>query len=485
MIFEHESFSSARRRRRPLLRFVRFAATLALPLGLALLARPARATIVDHTYPVHNCHFSSFSDLTTCPTAGFCLPPKFIDGNNIFTLDNGKLQPRTETQSGTPLSFMCPIMRTLSGAAADIHAHVAGAGAGNGQSALPLKCTLYAVNKTGLPVLSATGQLDGHADGVIKGVKLTGVGSDNSYNIRCDMPIAKPFLLTKQFPASWTASASLNNADAGKGIDATGTSTRWTTGVAMASGQTYTVDMKGPQTFYMIKVDHDTNDYARAFDVQVSDDGNSFQTIWSDVAATEVVNISVPTQTKRYIRIRQTGSSGSANRWWSIRDLGVYQVPAENLSTTLNSYRMEESSTTTDMTVRTYPASVCVARGSTNNVLSHKLRFYNDGITNRDTSNITVECPMAHPFSPSTPRTGYVAISEAKSSGGSSCRMTARYMSYNTDFRSSTSASSSSAAGNFWWSFSDSTDYQESIRFGMTCTLTPGSSLRMLRLDSN
>jgi hypothetical protein len=464
---------------------IRLFATGALSAGAALMASPAAATIVQHTYPVQNCHFASFSDLNTCPTNGFCLPPNFINGSNIFTLDTGKLQPRTENQAGKPLAFMCPVMRTLSGAAADIHAHVAGAGAGAGASADPLKCTLYAVNKTGLPVVSATGQLDGHTSGTIKGVKLTGVGTDSSYNIRCDMPIAKPTELSRTSPSAWTASASLNNGDAGKGIDSSGTSTRWTTGVPMANGQTYVIDMKAAQTFYMIKIDHDTNDYARAYDVQVSDDNFSFATIWSDVATTEVINISVPPQTKRYLRIRQTGSSGSANRWWSIRDLRVYKQSADNTSTTLNSYRMEESSTTTDMTVRTYPASVCMARGTTNNVITHKLRFYNDGITNRDTSNITVECPMAHPFSPSTPRTGYVAISEAKSTGGSSCRMTARYMGYNTDTRSATAASSSNAAGNFWWSFADNTDYQEYIRFGMTCTLTPGSSLRMLRLDSN
>jgi hypothetical protein len=455
----------------------RLLALLFAPLGLSLLAAsPARATVVDHTYSVHNCHFSEFSDLSACPANGYCAVPKYADTQPIFTLDRGKLQPRSDTQSGRPLTFSCPIMRTLSGASADIHAQVSGEGSGDTN----LKCTLYAVDRTGLPVLSTTAELAGQSPGVIPALKLTGAGTNQSYNMRCEMPIGKPTLLSRTSPSAWTASASLNNGEAGLALDAAGTSTRWTTGANMANGQTFTVDMKSSKVFDQIVLDSTGNDYPRAFDVEVSDNGTTFTKIWSDTAATDLVKISFSAQNKRYFRIKQTGS---ANRWWSIRDLNVYNGTAVNGTTTLRSYRMEESSTTTDLTVRTYPASVCVPRGGTFG--TSKVRFHPDGLTNRDTANVTIECPMANPFSSSTPRTGYVALSEAKSTGGSSCRMTARYLPYLNDQRASTSASSSTAAGNFYWSFADSTNYQDYIRFGMTCTLTPGSTLRMVRLDSN
>lgn len=121
----------------------------------------------------------------------------------------------------------------------------------------------------------------------------------------------------------WTATASHNNALAGNGIDSD-ESTRWDAGIIQSNGQWFVVDMKGSKTFNQVILDYVISalDYPAAYAVYVSDDGVS----WGDAVATgqgkpEITYIGFPTQTARYIRIVQTGST--TEKWWSIHELYV------------------------------------------------------------------------------------------------------------------------------------------------------------------
>jgi hypothetical protein len=92
----------------------------------------------------------------------------------------------------------------------------------------------------------------------------------------------------------------------------------------MANGMWFQLDMLTPQTINQITMDSagSTNDYARGYQVYVSSDGMT----WGSPIATgtgtgALVTATFPTQTARYVRIVQTGSS---NFWWSIAEINVY-----------------------------------------------------------------------------------------------------------------------------------------------------------------
>jgi O-glycosyl hydrolase len=100
--------------------------------------------------------------------------------------------------------------------------------------------------------------------------------------------------------------------------------TRWSGGHGMASGDWFQVDMGSAKTFTRVVMDSgsSTGDYARSYQVVVSNDG----TTWSSPVASGNGNgpfivIPFPSQTARYVRVIQTGSSGS---WWSIAEFYVF-----------------------------------------------------------------------------------------------------------------------------------------------------------------
>jgi endo-1,3(4)-beta-glucanase len=130
--------------------------------------------------------------------------------------------------------------------------------------------------------------------------------------------------LTQVAPAGWTASASVTG-----GIEVPQRAldgqlgTRWTSGKPQAAGQWFQVDLGSVQTFKQIDLDANSGDYPRGYQVQVSQDGQT----WSDPVAAGAgtdwyVSIPLGTQTARYIRVIQTGS---APAWWSISEVKVFK----------------------------------------------------------------------------------------------------------------------------------------------------------------
>jgi hypothetical protein len=135
----------------------------------------------------------------------------------------------------------------------------------------------------------------------------------------------------------WVATASATGgADVpALAIDSAGTTTRWTSGQAQsgAATQTFTLDMLSPQTVSMIRMDSG-GDYARVWALYASDSTASWGTpIATGTATADPVIITFPTQTQRYLQIRQLTSAGTGS-WWSIEDLNVYgstSAPAKEL----------------------------------------------------------------------------------------------------------------------------------------------------------
>jgi beta-glucosidase len=123
----------------------------------------------------------------------------------------------------------------------------------------------------------------------------------------------------------WTASAS---ATGGTNVPAnaidSSTSTRWSTGQSQshAATQSFTLDMKSPQTFSQITM-VSNGDYARNWQVFVSPDGTNWSVVAMGTATASPVTVSFPSTTARYIQILQTTSPGTSS-WWSINDLNVY-----------------------------------------------------------------------------------------------------------------------------------------------------------------
>jgi glucosylceramidase len=120
-----------------------------------------------------------------------------------------------------------------------------------------------------------------------------------------------------------TATATSAAADAGLAIDADG-STRWSSGAAQAPGQAVTVDLGRRTAFRRVAIDAGDNlgDYPRGWTVSTSDDGTTWRAVASGTGAGQLTNVDVRRTAARFVRVTQTGSSGS---WWSVADLRLYR----------------------------------------------------------------------------------------------------------------------------------------------------------------
>ena len=128
----------------------------------------------------------------------------------------------------------------------------------------------------------------------------------------------------------WVATASLTGgADVpAQAIDPAGGTTRWGTGQPQsdAATQSFTLDMLSPQIFSMIQMDSG-GDYPRVWELYASDDTANWGTaIATGNATTNPVTITFPTQTHRYLQIREKTSPGTT-AWWSIYDMNVFGIP--------------------------------------------------------------------------------------------------------------------------------------------------------------
>jgi len=122
----------------------------------------------------------------------------------------------------------------------------------------------------------------------------------------------------------WTVSASpTSTTDVPARMLDGDTGTRWSSGTAMTSGNTVTLDLGAARTFSKIVMDSggSASDYARGYRIDVSTDGSTWQTAGSGTGNAALVTASVDSRTARYVRITQTGSASS---WWSIAELNLY-----------------------------------------------------------------------------------------------------------------------------------------------------------------
>jgi autotransporter-associated beta strand protein len=121
--------------------------------------------------------------------------------------------------------------------------------------------------------------------------------------------------------SGWVASASVGSSPA-NAIDGDST-TRWTTGISQTNGQWFQVDMRTTNTFYKIVLDAGSSGgYPQGYQVNVSNDGiNWGSPVATGSGSSGLTTIVFPSQTARYIRITQTGTSATA---WSIYELYVY-----------------------------------------------------------------------------------------------------------------------------------------------------------------
>ncbi|WP_405578662.1 glycoside hydrolase family 3 C-terminal domain-containing protein [Streptomyces sp. NBC_01190] len=123
----------------------------------------------------------------------------------------------------------------------------------------------------------------------------------------------------------WTATASATGGGdvPARMLDGDAT-TRWSTGTPMVNGQTVTVDMGAAHSISRITMDSagSASDYAHGYSVALSSDGVNWSApVATGTGTTALVSVSFTTQSARYIRVTQTGSSSS---WWSIAEFNAY-----------------------------------------------------------------------------------------------------------------------------------------------------------------
>lgn len=125
--------------------------------------------------------------------------------------------------------------------------------------------------------------------------------------------------------SGWVASASATEPGGSPGNALDGNlNTRWSTGAAQTPGQWFEVDQGSPQWFNHIVMDSgpSTGDYARGYEVQVSNDNTNWQTVANGEGNGPFVSVNFPIQQARYIKVIQTESSGN---YWSIAEFRAFQ----------------------------------------------------------------------------------------------------------------------------------------------------------------
>jgi hypothetical protein len=131
----------------------------------------------------------------------------------------------------------------------------------------------------------------------------------------------------------WIATASVANSDAGKAIDGASTSSWSTLSVLQNPGQWFKVDMLQPKTCTGIYLDViKATDSPVSCTVSVSNDGTNWTTVGAGVALNQIMFNS--SQTARYIKIEQTGTSVTSP--WAIKELYVMITDVSTPIITLN-----------------------------------------------------------------------------------------------------------------------------------------------------
>jgi hypothetical protein len=135
-------------------------------------------------------------------------------------------------------------------------------------------------------------------------------------------PPATPTALAR---TGWTATASTSGGGAASNALDGNESTRWSTGVAQAAGESFEVNLGSLQTFDEITIDAgpSTGDFPAGYTVSVSTNGTSWTQVASGTGSAQLVTVTFPTQTAQFIEVVLTQGSPTAN-WWSIAELNVW-----------------------------------------------------------------------------------------------------------------------------------------------------------------
>ncbi len=124
------------------------------------------------------------------------------------------------------------------------------------------------------------------------------------------------------FPGA-TATSNPAGYNVGSAVDADA-STAWQSGASQTPGQWLQIDLGAPMQFSRVAIDSGGNlmDYARSWDLSVSNDGVTWTSVATGAATGQLTNVDVGSVTARYLRITNTGSAGN---WWSISDVRLYR----------------------------------------------------------------------------------------------------------------------------------------------------------------
>jgi hypothetical protein len=122
-------------------------------------------------------------------------------------------------------------------------------------------------------------------------------------------------------PSCWTASAEPNRQSADLAIDGNET-TRYTTGVLGNGDEWFQIDLCKAMSVVGVNVQTaSATDVAKSYDVQVSVDGNTWETVLTSTSAAQgSMALTFDAVTARYIRMNQTGKMGF---WWSVNEFSV------------------------------------------------------------------------------------------------------------------------------------------------------------------
>jgi hypothetical protein len=124
--------------------------------------------------------------------------------------------------------------------------------------------------------------------------------------------------------SGWTATAS---ASAGSDVVANAfdgnVNTRWADGKAPQYGdEWFQLDLGQPFSIGQVWLTAANGDFPVAYALDLSGDGSTWKTVATGLGS-DLTKIWFPTQTARYVRIRQIGSG--YDRWWGIQEITVYQ----------------------------------------------------------------------------------------------------------------------------------------------------------------
>jgi hypothetical protein len=99
---------------------------------------------------------------------------------------------------------------------------------------------------------------------------------------------------------------------------------RWTTGTPQAAGQWIQLDLGSSQQFRELVMNSggSENDYARGYQVLVSENGTEWRLVAAEEGASSVIRSAFPVQNARYVRIVLTETA--PQWWWSVSELNLY-----------------------------------------------------------------------------------------------------------------------------------------------------------------